>query len=159
MPLAHTLLASTLLIAPAGRLWYSLRMVLAGCPEIVLVGEAHTDATALTLMAQWRPALALLDGGLADTILPLLALIKCNWPATRCLVLAENLQQMEEARARGADEVLLRGFENQELYTAIHTLLPTPPVPVITRDSNDSRPVVSTSYAQKGSPHANLQQP
>ena len=123
-----------LLIAPPGRLREGLRAVLANCPDITLAeAEARNHAQTLALMKNLASALVVLDFGLAEDILALLADIKHAWPATRSLVIVDHLRQLESARAAGADRVLWRGFETQELYAVIHALRPALPLPVDNR--------------------------
>jgi DNA-binding NarL/FixJ family response regulator len=120
-----------LLLAPPGHLWQGLRLVLANCPDIVLAkDQAQDHAQALALMCRLAPTLAVLDFGLPGDGLALLTILKRRWPATRYLVIVENLGQLELARAASADCALLRGFQTRELYSVIHNLLPALPLRV-----------------------------
>jgi DNA-binding response OmpR family regulator len=42
---------------------------------------------------------------------------------TRCVIMAENMRQLEMAKAAGADGVLIKGFSTAALYLMIDELL------------------------------------
>ena len=49
---------------------------------------------------------------------------KARWPQARCILLANDVQQHQEAEAAGADAVLLKGFPAARLVATIVGLLP-----------------------------------
>jgi DNA-binding NarL/FixJ family response regulator len=66
---------------------------------------------------------------LLDTDLPgsepcaLLRQLKSQWPATRCIALADDVQQQQESEAAGADIALVKGFAPVQLISAVDRLL------------------------------------
>lgn len=112
-----------ILIRP-GRLRDSLRALLKPVSRIQIVGQAADSSAALSLIMQHGPKLVLLDANLPDNQdWNLLRLIKAERPQTRCIVLAENIQQQQAARTAGANATLLNGFAVAELFTVIEKLL------------------------------------
>ena len=49
--------------------------------------------------------------------------IKASWPSMRCIALADDVQQQQEAEAAGADAVLIKGFPAAKLVATIEGLL------------------------------------
>lgn len=118
---------ATLLIAPAGRMQESLRVLLSAY-SLKVIGAVAESRSALALAQAWRPALVVLDFGLpGDEATALLKHFQAEWPASRCLALVETTEQLAGARAGGADEALFKGFRIEELYAAIDRLLDRPP--------------------------------
>jgi len=93
-------------------------------PQIHAVLVAEEAAGALRVIADHRPALVLLDMILpkngASTVLKE---IKSKWPSTRCIALADDVHQQQEAEAAGADVVLIKGYPAAKLIAAIEGLL------------------------------------
>ncbi len=88
----------------------ALRAMLELSPHIQVVGVAGGGLSALDLARRYRPALIVVDCGLAeDEMLALLRQTKQEQPDTHCLVLAETSRQQQAMLAAGADAVLLRG--------------------------------------------------
>ena len=61
-----------------------------------------------------------LPGNRAGTVLKE---IRTRWPLTRCIVLADDVQQQQESEAAGADAVLIKGFPAVKLVATIEGLL------------------------------------
>jgi DNA-binding NarL/FixJ family response regulator len=51
--------------------------------------------------------------------------IKTLWPEIRCVVLADDVWQQEEAMTLGADIVLLKGFPPAKLAETIEAIVAT----------------------------------
>jgi hypothetical protein len=49
--------------------------------------------------------------------------VKSRWPLTRCLALADCVEQKEEAESAGADAVLIKGFTAAKFTATIEELL------------------------------------
>jgi DNA-binding NarL/FixJ family response regulator len=93
-------------------------------PLIDGIEQADDGATALRMIAERRPTLALLDTNLPDDkVWVVLRRIKTQRLQTRCLVLADNSRQRQTAQVAGADGVLIKGFSTRELFAAIEELL------------------------------------
>lgn len=82
------------------------------------------DPAALKRVIQYDPGLVLLDSHLPDNeVRVMLGQIKAERPHTRCLVLANTVEQQQVAKSAGADEVLLKGFSTTNLLEAIDKLM------------------------------------
>jgi DNA-binding NarL/FixJ family response regulator len=118
---SHT---SALIIARPGRLRDGLQAVLAAMPQIETVDRADDLRSALRMAAERRPALVLLNTDLINgQTRETLEQIRARWSGARCIVLADDVQQQQRARAVGVDEVLLRGFSATELFASVDRLL------------------------------------
>jgi DNA-binding NarL/FixJ family response regulator len=113
-----------LLVTGPGSLQNGLLAMMTTIPQIQAVLVAEEASRALRMIADHRPALVLLD-----TMLPgneagaVLKEIKTRWPSTRCIILADDVQQQREAKAAGADAVLIKGFPAAKLTATIEGLL------------------------------------
>jgi len=116
---------SALIIAPAGRLRDSLRVLLRASGRIGRVEEADDARLGLGSIAERPPGLVVLDAGVGEEdALGVLGQIKTQWPRLPCLVLARNLEQEPTARAAGADAVLQAGFATETFFSTIQRILP-----------------------------------
>jgi DNA-binding NarL/FixJ family response regulator len=113
-----------LVVTGPGSLQNGLLAMLTTIPQIQAVLVAEEASRALRMIADHRPALVLLD-----TMLPgneagaVLREIKARWPSTHCIILADDVQQQQEAKAAGADAVLIKGFSATKLIATIEGLL------------------------------------
>ena len=113
-----------LIVTGPGSLQNGLVALITTMPQIHAVLVAEEATVALRMIANHRPALVLLD-----MILPrngagtVLKEIKTRWPSTRCIALADDVQQQQEAEAAGADVVLIKGYPAARLIAAIEGLL------------------------------------
>jgi DNA-binding NarL/FixJ family response regulator len=115
---------SALLAARSDRMRTSLQAVLAASPRIGAVDEADDGAAALHRVARQRPALLVLDTNLPDgRVWEVLKQVRGGPTLTRCVIMAENMRQLEMAKAAGADGVLIKGFSTAALYLMIDELL------------------------------------
>jgi DNA-binding NarL/FixJ family response regulator len=102
----------------------SLHILLKTMPGIDIIGHADDGSSALRMITERQPALVLLDTNLpGEMFFTLLKRIKGNGCRSRCLVLADNVQQRQEAQAAGADAALVKGFPAVELFETIEGLL------------------------------------
>ena len=102
----------------------SLYILLKTIPGIDIIGYADDGSSALRMVADHRPALVLLDANLpGEGFSALLKRIKGNGFRSRCLVLADNVQQRREAQAAGADATLVKGYPAVKLFETIERLL------------------------------------
>ena len=113
-----------LLVTGPGSLQNGLVAMMTTMPQIQAVLVAEEASRALRMMADHRPALVLLD-----TMLPgneagaVLKEIKTRWPSTHFIILADDVQQQQEAKAAGADAVLIKGFPAAKLTATIERLM------------------------------------
>jgi DNA-binding response OmpR family regulator len=113
-----------LIVATPGRMRDSLSWLLASGLDRVAIRTADDGRAARRLVAEQCPALVLLDTNLpGEDAWALLELICANGHQSRCLVLADSMQQQRQARNVGADASLLKGFSTVELYAVVERLL------------------------------------
>jgi DNA-binding NarL/FixJ family response regulator len=97
-----------------------LRRLLATWPGIAVVGEAVNGLEAVSLIAQQRPDVVLIDlhmpvlDGIAAT-----RLIKARWPAITVVVLTLYAAEQSAAMAAGADIFLVKGGAPGQLLGAL----------------------------------------
>ena len=117
--------SNALIVTAPGSLQNGLLALMTAMPQIEVVGEASSASAALEMVAEHRPNLVLLDGSLAgNEPWALLRRIKNDWPAIRCIVLAEDVSQQRQAEASGADIPLVKGFPPAQLIATIEQLPP-----------------------------------
>ena len=114
---------NALLIARPGYMRSGLQALLAASGLVDRVILAHDSMSALQQAATVPIAMALLDGDLPGSALPVLGRLHREYPGLRCLFLATTSQQQAMALAACADGVLLRGCSTAELHQAIGQLL------------------------------------
>ena len=114
----------TLIVTAPGSLQNGLLALMTAIPQIKVVGEADNASVVLEMVVEHRPDLVLLEGNLAGTEpWALLRQIKNERPATRCIALADDVLQQQEAMAAGADIALVKGFAPVQLIAAVDRLL------------------------------------
>jgi DNA-binding NarL/FixJ family response regulator len=107
-----------------GALQDSLVALMTTMPHVNAVLIAEDAAAVLRAMAQHRPALVVLEMDLsAEEGLAPLQEMGAKWPMTRCLALADDVEQQREAESAGADVVLIVGFPATWFIAAIEELL------------------------------------
>jgi len=116
---------SALIVAKPGPLRDSLQALMAAMPQIETAYEVSDLASSAEVTFACGPTLVLLDCGLngGDTWMAVRR-AKARWPQARCVFLANDVQQQQEAEAAGADAVLLKGFPAARLVATMVRLLP-----------------------------------
>jgi DNA-binding NarL/FixJ family response regulator len=116
---------SALIVAKPGPLRDSLQALMAAMPQIEAAYEVNDLASSAEMTFACGPTLVLLDCSLngGDTWMAVRR-AKAKWPQARCILLANDVQQHQEAEAAGADAVLLKGFPAASLVATIVRLLP-----------------------------------
>jgi len=113
-----------LIVTGPGSLQNGLLALMTAMPQIEVVGEANDASSALEMVLEHRPHLVLLDMDLADNgAWKVLRQIKNDWPAIRCIALADDVPQQHECAAAGADVALVKGFPPAQLIATIEQLL------------------------------------
>jgi DNA-binding NarL/FixJ family response regulator len=116
---------SALIVTGSSSLQDGLLALATAIPQIKVIGEASDAALAIRTVSERCPALVLLDTHLSDgEAWRVLKHIKSGCPQTRCVVLADDVEQRREAEALGADVVLVKGTPPERLIAAIERLLP-----------------------------------
>ncbi len=116
---------SVLIISKPDSLRDGLKTFLRAIPHIGTIYQIDDIPSALEIMIQHHPALVLLDTNLFNGNGPSAAVkqLKAAETQSRCLVLADDDQQQQEAQDAGADVSLLKGFPADKLYEVIEGLL------------------------------------
>jgi DNA-binding NarL/FixJ family response regulator len=115
---------SALIVAEPGRFRDSLRALLGATPQIGAVSQADDAVSALRIIAEDHSALMFLDSSLpGNEVDAVMQRLRAECPQVRCIVLADNARQQQEAKVAGADAVLLKGFSTGELFQTVERLL------------------------------------
>ena len=113
-----------LIVAKPSRLREALCTLLKATSRLELIGQVDDGPAALKMVIESDPGLVLLDSQLTDNeVSTMLGQIKAKRPQTRCIVLANTVEQQQLAKSAGADEVLLKGFSTANLLEAIDKLI------------------------------------
>ncbi|HNT74037.1 MAG TPA: hypothetical protein PKH77_03340 [Anaerolineae bacterium] len=112
------------IVAQPGPMRSSLQMLMTTMPQVAVVNAVGDAGALLGLGNEQQPDLILLDPHRSDTpVSNAVQQIQSRCPQTRCLVLADSVQQQQEAEAAGAHRVLLKGLSGARLSAAIEGLL------------------------------------
>jgi DNA-binding NarL/FixJ family response regulator len=115
-----------LIVAKPGRIRTGLQALLQIKPRLKVAGVTNHSFAAMQMLAQYKPALVLLDLDLPDNqAWVLLKQMQLKQLQTRSLVFANSIEQQRAARSVGASATLLTGFKVQELFTTIEKLIPS----------------------------------
>jgi len=119
--------ASALIVAKPGPLRDGLHALMTTMSQIGNTYNADDVPSALNMTAEDCPVLVLMDAGPngSDARMAVWQ-IKARCPQTRCVFLANDVQQRREAEAAGADAALLKGISTEKLVATIVGLLPRP---------------------------------
>lgn len=117
----HTL---TLIVVRPGPLRDGVEALMATVSRIEIIGQVEAASAALRLVFEQRPDLLLLDAGLpADESWSVLRTCRAEHPGLRCIILADDAGQAQEARAAGADAVFLKGFPADKFVRTVERLI------------------------------------
>lgn len=116
--------ALTLIVARPGPLRDGIEALLASVPEVEVLGEVHQPSRALSLAAQHSLDLLLLEAGPAGgKNWRVLSRLQGQHPGLRSIVLADDIEQVRQARAAGADAVFLKGFPPHRFVRTVERLV------------------------------------
>jgi DNA-binding NarL/FixJ family response regulator len=122
MTIKHS--STALIVASPGPLRDGLQALMMAMPQMGVVDEAGDLSSALKISLNHHPDLILLDSGLADAdIWMAVRQTKARWPKARCVFLADDVRQQQQAEAAGADAAILKGFPAAKLMLIIVKLL------------------------------------
>jgi len=115
---------TALIVAMPGELRDGLRALLAATGKIGHISLADDGLAALAIIGQLCAQIAVLDWNIPVSDIPtLLTRIKAECPETKCLVLADCVEQQREAESAGADVAVVKGYPAARLVETISTLL------------------------------------
>ncbi len=115
---------TVLIVARPGELRDGLSALLVTTGKIGHISQADDGPAALEIIGQLCPRVAVLDWNIPGRDpLTLLKGIKAECPETKCLVLADGVEQQREAESAGADVTVLKGFPAARLVQALSMLL------------------------------------
>ena len=115
---------TVLIVARPGELRDGLRALLVTTGKIKHISQVADGPAALTIIGQLCPQVAVLDWNIPAGDLPtLVGRIKAECPETKCLVLADVVEQQWKAEFVGADVTVLKGFPAARLVQTLSTLL------------------------------------
>jgi DNA-binding NarL/FixJ family response regulator len=115
---------TALIVARPGPLREGLEALLSGVPEIEQVEEADDLPSALGIAHRRTPDLILLDSSVIDGDVHVsIGRVREKWPGARCIHLADDIKQRDQAEAAGTDVALLKGFSAAGLAATVVRLL------------------------------------
>ena len=101
-----------------------LQALVMSIPQVDIIGQVDDGSRALEIIQEHHPDLVLLDMDLpGNEPSALLRQLKNDWPATRCIALANDVQHQQESEVAGADVALVKGFPPAQLIATIERLL------------------------------------
>jgi DNA-binding NarL/FixJ family response regulator len=116
--------ALVLIVVRPGPLRDGVEALMTTVSRIEIVGKVESASSALRLVLSCRPDLVLLDAGLpGDEGWNVLAHCRREHPGLRCILFADDTEQVREGRAAGADAVFLKGFPAEEIVGTVERLL------------------------------------
>jgi len=119
-----TFQTSVLIIARPCPLRDGLQALMIAMPQIEIVNKADDIRSAMQMSLEHQPTLVLLDADLAggETWLTVRQ-VRGRWPQSRCVFLANDVQQQQAAETAGTDAALLKGFPAARLFAVLVSLL------------------------------------
>jgi DNA-binding NarL/FixJ family response regulator len=118
--------ARALIVTHRESLQDGLQALVMSIPQVDIIGQVDDGPRALAIIQEHHPDLVLLDTNLPNREeWQVLGQIKTLWPEIRCVVLADDVWQQEEAMTLGADIVLLKGFPPAKLAETIEAIVAT----------------------------------
>jgi DNA-binding NarL/FixJ family response regulator len=113
-----------LIVTHRGSLQNGLQALVTSIPQVDIIGQVDDGSQALAIIQELHPDLVLLDTNLpGNEEWQVLEQMKTLRPETRCIVLADDVRQQQEATQRKADVVLLKGFPPAKLAETIETIV------------------------------------
>ena len=117
-------LISVVVIGAPGRLRDGLLLMLSSFPSVQVVGSTDAPVEARKILTERPVNLVLLDGDCANgEAAAWLKELRTQWPQTGCLFIGGSTRQLVAARAAGADAVLMRSFQIEDLSAAIERII------------------------------------
>jgi two-component system response regulator DegU len=118
--------ARALIVTQRGSLQNGLQALVMSIPQVDIIGQVEDGSQALAIIQEHHPDLVLLDTNLPNNEeWQVLEQMKTLRPETRCIVLADDVRQQQEAKTLKADVVLLKGFPPAKLAETIETIIAT----------------------------------
>ncbi|MBI4493008.1 MAG: response regulator transcription factor [Chloroflexi bacterium] len=107
-----------------GVLRAGLRALLAGCPDLEVIGEAETAEGAVRLVREVRPDIVLLDIRMPGSGLEAVQQIRREVPAVRVLILSQydDPAYLQQTLAAGASGYALKRSSGHELLEAVRAV-------------------------------------
>ena len=116
--------AVALIVARPGPLRNSLFSLINTLPQIEIVAECRDMPSLLRMGSKIQPDLLLMETELpGNHVCEALKHINIEWPATRTVLLVDNVAQQQEAESAGADVVLFKGYRAAGLLGIVEDLL------------------------------------
>ena len=116
--------ALTLIVARPGPLRDGVEALLASIHQIEVIGKVGRVSTAVRIAGERPLDLLLVDAGLLHGgVRQLVASCQNLHRGLRCVVLADNIRQVREARDLGVDAVFLQGFPADRFVRTVERLL------------------------------------
>ena len=115
-----------LIVTQRESLQNGLQALVMSIPQVDIIGQVDDGSRAIAMIQEHHPDLVLLDTHLPNgEEWQILKQTKTLWPEIRCIVLADDVRQQQEATTLGADIVLLKGFPPAKLAETIEAVVAT----------------------------------
>ena len=116
---------TVLIIAKPGQVRDGLRALLHAIPGVDVVDRPCDGMLNADLLAEYNPALILVDCRLVDTrTLDALRRLKTQNPGVCLLILVEDVEQRQLAQDTGFEHVMIKGSSAEKLAKTVRELLP-----------------------------------
>jgi len=115
---------TVLIIAKPGQVRDGLRALLHAVPGVDVVDRPCDGMANADLLAEYNPALILVDCRLVDTrTLDALRRLKTQNPGVCLLILVEDVEQRQLAQDTGFEHVMIKGSSAEKLAKTVRELL------------------------------------
>ena len=116
--------ALVLIVVRPGPLRDGVEALMATVPRTEIVGKVESASSALRLVFRCHPDLLLLDASLpGGESWNVLTHCRKEHPGLRCIVFANDAEQVRKGRIAGADAVFLHGYPAEEIVGTVERLL------------------------------------
>ena len=112
----------TLVVSNSGSIQNGLLALLTTIPQVRLVLADEEQKTALGLVKNHQPALAILDMSIPEAK-EVIRQVKELGTKIQMIALVDNVKEQKEAEELGVDSVLLKGFSAQKLIDIVEKLI------------------------------------
>jgi DNA-binding NarL/FixJ family response regulator len=113
-----------IILANPGPLRDGLHALMFAMPQIGSITEMNDLQMALGTTSEQLPSLVILDAELTrGDVLDAMQLIKATWSQARCIFLANDVRQQQEAESAGVDAALLKGVPPISITATVVRLL------------------------------------
>ena len=113
-----------IILANPGPLRDGLHALMFAMPQIGSITEMNDLQMALGTISEQLPSLVILDAELIKgNLSKAMELVKARWSQARCILLANDVREQQEAESAGVDAALLKGVPPTSITATVVRLL------------------------------------